>query len=686
MRLSVLAALCALSLNAFAATTTITEYRLGEDDPGATAGAPGNALTVARTGGPDLARAGAPTYTGASPSSRLAVQFDGIDDRYSSADGAALSVTDNWGIELMVRSDGDTTGAAIVGYVGNTSTSGYGMFRNGGVYSALFGGITIFGSAPVTSAWTHLALVRASGTTTMYANGAVVGTSGAVPTVPVGVTHVGGNHLDQEYFDGAIDNVRFFTFAPGAFDPLVDLGFATLAAAPESIDFGTQRVGTSSTASIVTLSNPGMQALEITAISAPGAGFELSGGTCAAVPFTLSPGASCTLGFTFTPAAAGAATTTVTVTSDGISSPDTITLDGVGVEPLVALTPDPLQFGEQLVGTTSAPAEVTLQNTGSDTLSVSDISAPGSGFALAGGSCGVAPFTLAAGADCTLSYTFTPAAMGAASSTVSVTSDASSSPDTFALQGTGVAPVLAVTAELAFGEQAVGTTSAPGSIVLENTGTANLEVANVDAAAAPFAAAGGTCGAAPFTVAPGASCTLSYTFAPTAVGISTQALAVTSSAASSPDGFTLSGTGVQSAIALSPESLDFGSQPEDSTTEASVTLSNAGTGQLDVSAVSVPAGPFTLVGGTCGTAPFSLAAGASCTLTFAFTPTSAGAASATVSIASNAQGSPTTLLLQGGGTLVPLAQPELIPTLQAWMLMLLAGLVAVIGVAGVRRS
>lgn len=580
MRLTVIAALCALSLNAFAATTTVTEYRLGEDDPGASAGAPGNTLTIARSGGPDLARAGEPTYADAAPGSRLAVQFDGIDDRYSSAAGAALSVADNWGIELMVRSDGDTTGVAILGYVGHTGTSGYGMFRNGSVYSALFGGITIFGSAPVSTNWTHLALVRASGVTTMYSNGLVVGTSVAVPTLPVGVTHVGGNHLDQEYFDGAIDNVRFFTFAPGGFDPLVDLGFATLAATPANTDFGAQRVGTGSAASVVTLSNPGMQATEVTQVSAPGAGFAPAGGTCGDVPFTLSSGASCTLEFTFMPIVAGEATTTVTVASNGISSPDTITLQGVGVEPLLALTPDPLQFGEQSVGTASAPAQVTLQN----------------------------------------------------------------------------------------------------------PGTATLEVSAVDAPATPFASAGGTCGAAPFTVAPGASCTLAYTFAPSAVGASVLALAVSSNAASGPDDFTLLGTGVQSELALSPGSLDFGNQPEGSTTNASVTLSNTGTGPLDVSAVSVPAGPFILVGGTCGAAPFSLAAGASCTLAFAFTPSAAGAASATVEIVSNAPGSPGMLVLQGGGRLVPVAQPELIPTLQAWMLMLLASLVALFGVAGVRRS
>src|ERR1700723_521623 len=86
----------------------------------------------------------------------------------------------------------------------------------------------------------------------------------------------------------------------------------------------------------------------------------------------------------------------------------------------------------------------------------------------------------------------------------------------------------------------------------------------------------------------------------------------------------------------SPTSLSFGSEAVGSATAAqTVTVSNTGTATATLSSVSAAA-PFAETN-TCGT---SLAAGASCTASVTFKPTAAGAASGTLSIASNAPGSP----------------------------------------------
>jgi len=99
------------------------------------------------------------------------------------------------------------------------------------------------------------------------------------------------------------------------------------------------------------------------------------------------------------------------------------------------------------------------------------------------------------------------------------------------------------------------------------------------------------------------------------------------------------------ALTASPGSVGFGSQNVGSTSGAqTVTVSNPGTTAATVNAVSVT-GPFAQ-SNTCGS---SIAAGGSCTVQVTFSPTAAGAASGTLSVASNAPSSPLTVALSGTG-------------------------------------
>lgn len=66
--------------------------------------------------------------------------------------------------------------------------------------------------------WTHVALVRNGGTSTVYLNGVAAGTTGTAPNVPSGQMMVGGRDTG-EFFDGRIDEVRIFSFTPGQFVP-----------------------------------------------------------------------------------------------------------------------------------------------------------------------------------------------------------------------------------------------------------------------------------------------------------------------------------------------------------------------------------------------------------------------------------------------------------------------------------
>jgi hypothetical protein len=113
----------------------------------------------------------------------------------------------------------------------------------------------------------------------------------------------------------------------------------------------------------------------------------------------------------------------------------------------------------------------------------------------------------------------------------------------FAAPAYAQAPAVTFTpTSLTFGSQAVGTTSAPQSVTLTNSGTANLFINGVSLSQAGLdfntdeACAG-------LTLTPGASCTMSVVFNPSATGTRTGTLNVTDNAAGSPQTVPLTGTG-----------------------------------------------------------------------------------------------------------------------------------------------
>jgi 1-phosphatidylinositol phosphodiesterase len=210
-------------------TTPLAFWRLGEDDPAAANGT--TVTTSSNQSGGALTFNGPATYDSAvSPvaagwlDSRLGVSFaagsSGTCGLVAGLDGST-AITDNFGIELWVKPN-DTTGTKCLAYNGHTGTSGWGLYQFGANYGALFGGVIIFGSGPATAGvWTHLALVRDNGTATLYVNGVASGTVPDSPNVPAGRFAAGAQPqtLAAEFFAGALDEVRVFTFAPGQFSP-----------------------------------------------------------------------------------------------------------------------------------------------------------------------------------------------------------------------------------------------------------------------------------------------------------------------------------------------------------------------------------------------------------------------------------------------------------------------------------
>ena len=105
-------------------------------------------------------------------------------------------------------------------------------------------------------------------------------------------------------------------------------------------------------------------------------------------------------------------------------------------EPAVGLSDTSLDFGDVVVGTTSAAQTVTVTNTGDADLDIGTLGITGE-FALSNDTCSTA--TVSAGNNCTFDVTFQPLSLGPKSGSVSISSNAVTTPDSVALSGNGVA-------------------------------------------------------------------------------------------------------------------------------------------------------------------------------------------------------------------------------------------------------
>jgi hypothetical protein len=418
-----------------------------------------------------------------------------------------------------------------------------------------------------------------------------------------------------------------------------------------TLAFGKQGLHSTSAAKTVTLTNNDSTAITLSGNTMAGtnaSAFAISATTCST---SLAGHASCTISVTFTPAATGALTATLPVTDTAANSPQTVSLSGTGTAPMDGLSPASLAFGNQPVDMTSTAQIVTLTNRGNATLSITSLAVTGTNASdfVQTNNCGS---SVAAAAKCTMSVTFTPAASGARTASLTITDNANGSPQTVSLTGTGVAPAVSFSpTSLSFGSQSVGRTSAAQTLTLTNTGSATLSITSLAVTRTNTSnfAVTDACGS---SLAAGAKCTISVTFKPAVSGARAAALSITDNASGSPQTVNLSGTGTSTAamVSLSAASLAFGNQPVDTTSAGqAVTLTNTGNATLSISSLTVTgtnASDFAQTN-TCSN---SVAAGAHCTIAVMFTPSASGARTAAVSITGNASGSPQTVSLSGTGS------------------------------------
>lgn len=430
---------------------------------------------------------------------------------------------------------------------------------------------------------------------------------------------------------------------------------------PAEVNFGASAPSTVGVTRLFTLNNLTSKPLAI-AWNAP-RDFPLD----AASPCALLPAnGSCSFAVDFIPATAGPLTGTLLATgtpSDGSSSAQALTyLQGYGTSSGVltlsgVLQGVPLSFGQITSGQSTTK---TLRVTNTGTVSVTIRRVTSQPPFLASTTCGAA---LSPGDSCAVTLTYAPlyeVATGVASGPrtdaglLTLESDALSSPDIVSLTGTAAAitssspassAVLASyavsTEALTFPPTGIGSLSAPQTVTVTNNGTRALTFG------APVAPSDFPTTSTCATLLPGDTCTLTIAFSPTA-GASSAARAdvvqLASNGAAALDFISVSGSAGASPLALSPTSVQFGAIGVGVSSTATLTITNPGTSPVTFYGVTASGG-FSIASSSCPPNGGTLAAGASCSLTIAITPTAPGTLSGVLSLSTSASSQPLTVQL-----------------------------------------
>ncbi len=441
--------------------------------------------------------------------------------------------------------------------------------------------------------------------------------------------------------------VVLFVFGFIAIPPIAQ---ASVGVSPTNVGFGSVTVNSSSAAATIVVTNNSRLSVILESISNGSPEFVVTG---AALPVSLAAHKSISFQVVFRPNAASTFSASIRFNAGrkgGISA--AVTVSGTGIAPPPPPPPPPstyllspsagsLAFGKIQVGTGASQA-ITLTNTGTGSVNISQVTSTGAGFSVAGLSSAV---TLAAGQRLSLAASFAPVTAGSATGSITVMSTATNSPAAISLSGTGVQSLIAVVpGSVSFGNVTVGVTNTQ-TMTIQNPGSASLTVTQAAMTGTGYSLSGL---ALPVSIAPGGSVAFNVAFAPAAGSSYPSMLTLVSNAPNSPSSVSLSGTGIApiQQLSASPTSLSFGSLTTGTSATQNVTLTNTGNSSVSISQIVASGAGFST--GSIAL-PISLAAGQSTSFSVAFAPASAGSLAGAITVTSNAANSPLTVTLAGIG-------------------------------------
>jgi len=345
----------------------------------------------------------------------------------------------------------------------------------------------------------------------------------------------------------ANDTTDSFNFSQPPLPPLVLQTRACPVSAASAINFGQWfPVGQKSAPYQLVLSNYGTTSMTVKSTSVTG-DFAVGSGCTAKV----LPGSSCKLNLTFTPTVAGMRTGTLTITDTDPSSPQIVSLSGVGAN--MSLSPSPATFGANTFGGfpapklfgASYPVKVTVTNKGDSPLTISGLVIGGANASQYSQINTCVKSSIQPGQKCAISVSYKPTITGYLPAPLTITSNDPASPTILYLQGAGTQVGLPST--VTFANTTVGSSSTQ-TVTLTNHGLSPLTFGgfaatcgNATVGICSYYTQSNNCGS---SIAAGNSCAVTVTFTPGATGTFIGSLSVMDNDNTSPQIVNLTGAGV----------------------------------------------------------------------------------------------------------------------------------------------
>jgi hypothetical protein len=288
-------------------------------------------------------------------------------------------------------------------------------------------------------------------------------------------------------------------------------------------------------------------------------------------------------------------------------------------------SPGAVSFGTVPLGQT-ASSNVSLVNQGSDAVTVSSVSVAGQSFSISETS-GL-PMTVPAGSAYALNINFSPAATGAATGQLMITTNSEANPTlSVSLNGTG-------TATAASAPTLSSLSCMSGSMTVAGTDSCTLTLTSAAASGGFTASLTSNSSAVTLPVSmtvPAGATSASFTATVSSV-ITPQTATLTASAGGAAETFVLQlGVSVHT-LSINASSMSFGNVDLNSPATQSLTLTWPGTSSVTLSGATVTGAGFSVSGASF---PLTLSPNQTSTLSVQFDPTAAGAVSGSLTITSS---------------------------------------------------
>lgn len=434
---------------------------------------------------------------------------------------------------------------------------------------------------------------------------------------------------------------------------------------PMSLSFGNVPYNTTAAARSFSFANTGSAPMTISGIAVTGtnAGDFLVTHNCPLSPATLGINTCCTVNVQFRPTQGGAGpvpeTASVDITTNATPAVSSVPVDGVSIPPpSITATPLSVNFPDTVVGASSVPTKIVLQNTGTTAIILGNFSISGdfaqaplgpiippATFATPTSTCNPGP--MAIGASCYIEVVFKPNSLGALAGALSLPfTNGVASPAVVPLSGNGVspnAPGIGVSTDLVdFGSVLINQ-GATRLVTVSSIGNGPLTVTGVRTLQ-PFFSASTDCGAG---IPPGVSCTVTVRCLPDSLTTQTGDLYIDHNATGNFRHIDLKCTGAPlpiPKIEVSVTGVGFGNQSlgTPSATQR-VTIRSVGTAGLSLRNIGTLL-PFAIQ----HACPLVLPVGESCVVNVFFSPAGSGPNIGQLAIASDDPARPSVLVELNG--------------------------------------